>query len=257
MTSSTLHSALRVMTTVGSGAFYRRSVDGRPAGVVFVEGERVCWGRSSGQKGRMSDLLIDEQGGVTRAVLESAVERCRATGRPFGEVLVREGVVRREVLRSALLQHTCEALRELDRVEGTWERKAPGSVGYDTALTFSAADLLTGLYALDAPEHAAAVAQRLRGAVLRGQRAFAVDDDGTPIAHVDCDRFGVEAMFELARQARELMALSGFALARGVVAVLESFACAVWSDEDTLHVIVDDDDLAFNRLASQMAAIDP
>lgn len=249
--------ALRAVSTLGSGTLVRRSSDGHPVGVVYVERRRICWGRSSAQRGRMSDLLLDGSASVTRTVLEAAIARCRDTRQPFGEFLVHEGVVSRTALRDALLRHTCEALRDLDRITGDWEAKEQAWVGYDPTLTFSAADLLAGMYALEAPDESARLATVLRRRVLQGQRAFALDENGSPIAHAFGDDFGAEALFELGRQARELTSLGTFARSHGLVAVLDAFACAVWRERDVLHVIVDDDELAFNRLTSQLAAIDP
>jgi hypothetical protein len=106
----------------------------------------------------------------------------------------------------------------------------------------------------------AQVGARLGGLIMQGQRAFAVavdDGDRTPLAHVNCDEFSVDLLSDLAQHATELMALGSVVSAQGIVAVLDRFQCAIWLERSFLHVIVDGDGMAFNRLVSQLAHINP
>jgi hypothetical protein len=209
----------------------------------------------------MTDLLCGSAGKVSREVLEDAVRQCRQNGRPLGEFLVGSGVVSKAALRHALLRHTCEAIRDLVSEKDRWDwvdHRDAG--GYSATLTFSPADVFAGVHALQCPDAVAAVNERLAAVVLRGQCGFAValDDDGRmPVAHVNCDELTVDRIADIASQACELMALGSVVKGQGIVAVLDTFACAIWRDPSFLHVIIDGEDLAFSRLVAQLANVEP
>jgi hypothetical protein len=213
----------------------------------------------------MTDLLVSHsQTGLSRDVLEDLVRLCRERGEPLGEYLVREQLVSHSAMRSVLLRHTCEAISDILSVpvapsEG-WSWVEHRGMGYSTALTFSPAEVFSGVHAIETPGVVASLTDRLAGALRRPQRAFAVACDAndlTPHAQIACDDLGVDAMFELVTQARELVALGAIAGARGIVAALDRFAYAVWREEAFIYVVVDSDELAFNRLISQLATINP
>jgi hypothetical protein len=209
----------------------------------------------------MTDLLLAQsQERLSRESLERAVRACRDSQGPLGEYLVRSGLVSESALRGALLRHTCEAIVDLVSEEESWEWIEHRGKGYSPALTFSPADVFSGLHALETPSEVDELRKLLGSCTLRGQRAFAIArdlSDRTPVAHVGCDDLGVDVLFDLAEQAHELMTLGSLVPARGIVYVFEQFACAAWLGSSYLHVIVDSDDMAFSRLVSQLVSINP
>jgi hypothetical protein len=252
---------LRSVAQRNSGALVRRRPDGSAAGAILADSGRVCWARSAGQRARMSDLLLaDPAQRLTREVLEQAVRACREQHRPLGEYLLTLGLVGTDTLRSALLRHTCEALLELANQDTHWEWLEHRGPGYNAALTFSPADVLSGVHALRVPGQSADLNASLRARVLRGQRAFVVamgEPERTLVAHIGCDDLGLDALFDLATRACELSQLGSVISARGAVAVFGELAYAAWQEDNFLHVLIDADEMAFSRLVSQLVFINP
>ena len=251
---------LRNVAQRNSGALVRRRPDGSAAGAILADAGRVCWARSASQRARMSDLLLaDPCQPLTRVVLEQAVRACREQRRPLGEYLLNLGLVDAPTLRSALLRHTCEAVLDLANEDMQWEWLEHRGPGYNAALTFSPADVLSGVHALGVPEGTDFNA-RLRSRVLTGQRAFVVatgQAERTLVAHVGCDDLGLDALFDLATRACELSQLGSVIAARGAVAVFGELAYAAWQEGNFLHVIIDSDEMAFSRLVSQLVSVNP
>lgn len=249
---------LRSVAQRNSGALVRRRADGTTAGAILADSGRVCWARSAGQRARMSDLLLAAPGQrMTREVLEQAVRVCREQHRPLGEYLLTLGLVGAETLRAALLRHTCEALLDLASEDTQWEWLEHRGPGYNAALTFSPADVLSGVHALQTPDLALDLGARLRARVLQGQRAFVValgPHERTVVAHTGCDDLGLDALFDLATRACELSQLGSVIAARGTVAVFGDLAYAAWQEGGFLNVIIDADDRAFSRLVSQLVS---
>ncbi|MET0793187.1 MAG: hypothetical protein ABW061_16825 [Polyangiaceae bacterium] len=252
---------LRSVAQRNSGALVRRRADGSTAGAILADSGRVCWARSASQRARMSDLLLSDPGQpLTREVLEQAVRACREHRRPLGEYLLTLGLVDAPTLRSALLRHTCEAMLDLAHEDTQWEWLEHRGPGYNAALTFSPADVLSGVHALRVPDLDLELNARLRSRILRGQRAFVVSSnqgERTLVTHVDCDDLALDTLFDLAARACELSQLSSVVAARGAVAVCGDFAYVVWQEDRLLHVIIDGDDMAFSRLVSQLVTINP
>jgi len=252
---------LRSVAQRNSGALVRRRPDGTAAGAILADAGRVCWARSAGQRARMSDLLLaGSDHRMTREVLERAVRACRVQHRPLGEYLLTLGLVDESSLRSALLRHTCEALLDLANEDSAWEWLEHRGPGYNASLTFSPADVLSGVHALRVPELTLDWTTRLRARVLQGQRAFVIAKDGPDqglIAHTGCDDLGLDALFDLASRAWELNQLGAAIDARGAVAVFGELAYATWQEDGLLSVIIDADDMAFSRLVSQLVSIKP
>lgn len=253
--------ALRSVSERHSGALVRRRPDGTPAGAILADAGRVCWARSSRQRARMTDLLLEDPGTrLTRTELERAVRTCRETHRPLGEYLLQAGLVDEPTLRAVLLRHTCEAVLDLASESTRWEWLEHRGPGYNATLTFSPADVLSGVHALRVAKRTEDPSAMLRSRVLRGQRAFSVAT-GQPerilVAHVGCDDLALDALLDLAARASELTQLGSVASARGVVAVFGDMAYAAWQEPGFLHVICDADDMAFNRLVSQLVTANP
>ena len=252
---------LRNVAQRNSGALVRRRPDGSTAGAILADAGRVCWARSAGQRARMSDLLLaDPAQRLTRGELEQAVRACREQRRPLGEYLLTLGLVDTDTLRSALLRHTCEAVLDLANEDTQWEWLEHRGPGYNASLTFSPADVLSGVHALQVPQTTLDLNARLRSRVLEGQRAFVVANgqaDRTLVAHVGCDDLALDTLFDLAARACELSQLGSVIAARGAVAVFGDIAYAAWQEDGFLHVIIDADHMAFSRLVSQLVSVNP
>jgi hypothetical protein len=252
---------LRSVAQHKSGALVRRRSDGSAAGAVLADAGRVCWAQSTGQRSRMSDLLLANPGQrLTREGLEHAVHACREQCRPLGEYLLALGLVDATTLHSALLRHTCEAVVDLADQDTQWEWHEHRGPGYNASLTFSPADVLSGVHALGAPDLTLDLTRCLRSRLLQGQCAFVVSTshgERTVVAHVGCDELCVDALFDLSRRAFELSQLGSVVAARGAVAVFGNLAYAAWQGDGYLHVIVDPGDMAFSRLVSQLISVNP
>jgi hypothetical protein len=252
---------LRSVAQHNSGALVRRHPDGSHAGSILADEGRVCWARSAGQRTRMSDLLLAAPGqSLTRATLEQAVRACQQQRRPLGEYLLMLGLVDTDTLRAALLRHTCEAVLELAHEDTHWEWVEHRGPGYNAALTFSPVEVLSCVRALRLPQQTLDLNARLRSRVLRGQRAFVVATDQparTVVAHAGCEDLDLDALLDLAARACQLSQLSSAVAARGAVAVFGDVAYSAWQEGGFLHVIIDADDMAFNRLVSQLVSSNP
>lgn len=110
-------------------------------GVVLVEAGRVCWAASASRRTRLTDRLRQATR-LSASEWESMFRRCVEAGTPFGQTMVRLGILRAADLRAALLEHTSEALARLaaGEHEPRWV-EVPGR-RYDAEFTFSPAELL-------------------------------------------------------------------------------------------------------------------
>lgn len=112
-----------------------------PHGMIMIEGARVCWASAPSVKARLTDRLrrsvampADEWGRVIR---DSIAQR-----KPLGQALVAHGAIASEDLRTALLQHTSDALAHLAE-ETTEPRWLPATERrHDEAFTFTPVELL-------------------------------------------------------------------------------------------------------------------
>lgn len=254
--------AFHVLEAVPShacGALVRRRPDGTVTGALLIEHGRVCWAMSQGYPRRLTDLLVEENCGLSSDELNAMFALCRRDQLPLGETLVNRGMVPLAVFHRALLRHTCEALDSLLREEPLpWTWIPHSGYGYHPQLTFSPAELLAGLGALANPALAARALTRLRELVRADQRGFAVEPVGgarIPLAQVRCDGLEVTAIADLALQASEVMAVAATAGVEFALAELGELACASWIERDLLFVLLCDGELAFNRLLAQVAAM--
>ena len=216
---------------------------GGSKGIVLVQSGRVCWAASPALTARLSHRLRQDASIADRQ-LAAVFRECRESGAPFGETLVARGVVTFEALRTALLQHTAEALLHLaGEPSPLW---VPSPLDrYDRSLTFPSAELLThsadgwwGPLAAEARnELAAAIGDRAVGlAFLR--------DTGTGEAIVPV---GIVGAGELS--AKEVLAAGRAAAVRmhagdPLGARLIASTCAggrtsvVWLDQGTYYVAI-------------------
>jgi hypothetical protein len=124
----------------------------KPAGMILVERNRVCWAAAAGMRARMRDILRSHlRRPLSDGELEALYQTCREADRPLGEVLVARDLVAPEHMRAAMKQHTVESLLSLDRVWGgrsegwplTWVDRSERT--YNPSYTFTAAEVLGAL----------------------------------------------------------------------------------------------------------------
>lgn len=257
--SGELLSALCDLDEGRSGALLRCHPDGSRSGVILAEAGRVCWARSFRQKGRMADLLLGAAPtGLSRGALESAVHTCRDNGQPLGEYLLDAGLATRATLRLALLRHTCEAVDDLAAMDARWEWLDHRGRGYRASLTFSPAEVLSGVQALRRPELVVTAEQRLVRAMAKGQHGFALseaDPSSGLVAQIGCDGLRTARLRDLVAHARETAAVCGATASRGTVAGAHDDAIVVFREQGIVYGVHEVGELAFNRLSIQLANI--
>jgi hypothetical protein len=251
--------ALERVPSGACGALVRERADGTMAGALLVERGRVCWAMSTHYPLRLTDILIAEQSSLTHAELEAVFAMCRRDHMPLGETLVSRGLVSLPVLHRSLLRHTCEALDCLVRDEASpWAWVEHSGYGYHPMLTFSPAEVLTGVRAIASPTLAGRALARLSEVVRAGQRGFAVErtrEAKVPLAQLGCEGIELAALADLAVQADEVMAVAATVEVTVALAQIGELACASWIESDVLFVLLCDGELAFNRLLAQVAAM--
>ena len=251
MIDEVLH-ALEQVPSAASGALVRARGDGTMAGALLVEHGRVCWAMSQRSPRRLTDILVAEQDSLSRAELDAVVALCTREHRPFGETLLERGLVSRSVLHRALLRHTCEALDCLVRDDAwPWAWVAHNGFGYHPMLTFSPAEVITGVRAIAHPVLAARAAARLAQVVRGDQRGFAIErvtGARLPLAQIGCEGIDLAVLGDLAIQADEVMAVASTVGVTVALAELDGCACAAFCEDNVLFVLLCHDELAFNQL---------
>jgi hypothetical protein len=242
-----------------SGALVRERSDGTMAGALLVEHGRVCWAVSRRYRIRLTDILIAEQGTLSAEQLDEVVALCQREHLPLGETLLGRGLVSLPVLHRALLRHTCEALDCLVRDDASpWSWLEHSGYGYHPILTFSAAEVLTGVRAIGNPLLAARALARLRDVIRGDQLGFAIErapGAKLPLAQLGCEHVDLAALADLAVQADEVMAVAVTVNLDAAIMELDGLACASWIEDGVLFVVVCGGELAFNRLLAQVAAM--
>lgn len=253
-----LHALERVPSDA-CGAMVRKYPDGTVAGAMLVERGRVCWAMSQQYPRRLTDILVDEQDTLTHAQLNEVFALCRRDHIPLGETLVNRGLISLPTLHRALLRHTCEALDCVVREEASpWAWVAHTQYGYHPMLTFSPAEVLTGVRAIAEPVLATRALARLREVVRPEQHGFVVQRGRgakLPLAQIGCERIDLVALSDLAVHADEVTGVAQTIDVGVALAQLGELACASWVEQELLFVLLCDGELAFNRLLSQVAAM--
>ena len=251
--------ALGRVPAAASGALVRAHDDGSMAGALLVEHGRVCWAMSKRYPLRLTDILVAEQDSLGRAELDALVAQCHRDHMPFGETLVSRGLISLPVLHRALLRHTCEALDYLVRDDALpWAWVAHAGYGYSPFLTFSPAEVITGVRAIANPALAASARARLVAVVRPGQLGFAMErvpGAKLPLAQVGCEGVDLTVLADLAAQADDVMTVAATASVEVALTEADGFACASWIEDNVLFVLLCDGELAFNRLLAQVAVM--
>jgi hypothetical protein len=259
---ATTTQVLQVLGRVPSdacGALVRNLPDGSMAGAMLVEHGRVCWAMSQHHPRRLTDILVAENDNLTHAELNEVFALCRRDHMPLGETLVARGLVSLPVLHRALLRHTCEALHSLvDEEASPWSWVAHNGFGYHPMLTFSPAEILAGVRAIADPALAARALARLREVRRPDQQGFAIERGRgakIPLAQLGCETIDLVTLGDLAVHADEVTAVAQTIGVKVALAQLGELACASWTEQDVLYVLLCEGELAFNRLLAQVAAM--
>jgi hypothetical protein len=164
--------AIDEMTPDDAGQIVTGGGGGRePDGAVFVENGRVCWAGARGLGRRLSTLLA-ESAGLDGRKMEELFLTCRRERVPLGEYMVGRGLVRGDMLRAALLQHSVESLRLLccEGMRASW---IPRPGGYHPSFTFSTAEVLAAVLAFGEAARTHALRAELDDAFREGEWAVA------------------------------------------------------------------------------------
>jgi hypothetical protein len=113
---------------------------------IFLAGGAIAWVVSHGGAGRLSEVM-QARGLASHPTLQRVWKGCRTSGRNFAEALVDEGVVDRQAMRGALLEHNARQLASLVH------RAAGGRVVFHSVERSYASDLCFSLVELAAEIH--------------------------------------------------------------------------------------------------------
>ena len=196
-----------------TGSFILRtpvdSVHGsRAVATLLFEGDRLCWASCEGYAGRLTDRLAAVIG-TSPESLEPIFQRCRSARVPFGEFLMREGLLGPEQLRETLLRQVAlssvGAARWVTDKGARWEPFYPAPAGtYDASFTFTTVEVVQEIRAAD--EHdATGVAELVAAGLERGlMLALWVDPDSSlpwvPAFARDARRLTLTQLDELVRR---------------------------------------------------------
>lgn len=242
----------------GSGALVLRRGDGSAVGAVLVENGRVCWAVCNDCSRRLSNILVEQAPNLTTSLLAELVAECRRDQVPLGETLLARGLISQEVLRCALLLHTCLSLDHLMRAESaSWSWTPHSKQSYSPMLTFSAVEVLVGMSHASDPAASELALSVLREATAPGFVALTlrrVPGGRIPIAQLGAENLELARLLALAQQADEMLAIASIADLQVAVLELEDLSFVVWGQGDVRHVLLCHGGLAFNRLLSHVAA---
>ena len=143
-----LRDGLELLSVLGTGLARRYSGTltveaGSARGRIHLYNGYVAWAAWSGHPEHLGDVLHREAS-VAAAAFRGAMERCRATGRKLGHVLIASGILEHHELRRCLRLHIANHLR------GVLEDDGPLAASfelepyhhYDLSLVFSWAEIL-------------------------------------------------------------------------------------------------------------------
>lgn len=227
-TAAALLGAVESLPEHGAGAFILSASDGRPIGVLFAEGNRVCWAVSGGRGHRLRELL----GGAS---LDDAA------------------------LAHALRRHTVESLIKLDGevYAATWI--AHRGQGYRPRCRFTPAELLAAmgaeLYAREAEG-----ANELDEILPRGATgaSFAIGDAGeaVPVREVGGERLGLAMLHEVGAWAVAALDVTrGFSpvVMQRVMSAIRGRAALAWRPRHRLiHTMVLDERSALVQAVAEL-----
>jgi hypothetical protein len=183
---------------------------GSHQGTILVEDRRVCWAVATDMENRLTGLLRAEKDTpLSRDAFEAVYQECRLKQMPLGETLVARGLVSNDGLRSALRQHTAEAIGRLAAAAPlnlTWSSNRTRR--YDAEFTFTASELLCCIGALGLEFEAEQAGMTLREVTPGpsvGVAFLARIGHPLPVAQVSAESWCCQSLLDLGEWAREAL----------------------------------------------------
>ncbi|HXK17505.1 MAG TPA: hypothetical protein VNG33_06875 [Polyangiaceae bacterium] len=138
-------------------------------GMILLESRKICWAVAASMRGRLTDILCNQGSSrLPKALVEDVFRKCKLSGQPLGETLVKSGLVSEFGLRAALLKHTGEAIAQLARTGvGPDHFTAHNATSYDPRFAFSACEILAMLGAVGDPARATAAHHELESTLVQ------------------------------------------------------------------------------------------
>ncbi len=209
-------------------------------GTVLIEDRRVCWAVASEMENRLTDLLrAQSDTPLSPTAFEEVYQECRRNNMPLGETLVARGLVSGEGFRSALRQHTAEAIARLSTATPlnlTWASNR--TQRYDAQFTFGTPEILCCIGALGLESEAEEAARKLREVTPDrsvGVAFIAGADRPLPVAQVSAENWCCQSLLDLGE-----WALSALGNGHGEGSVLASDEVSslkrAWRSGETVFV---------------------
>lgn len=174
------------------------------AGIVLVEGGKICWAVATSEQVRLRPILLRHcNQPLDTETFDAIYASCQADRTPIGERLVERGLISTDGLRQAILRHTIEGLRIICRHDAPairWQEHR--NRRYDSRFTFAPVEIMSAIAEQTDPALAARASSTLSWhleeegsgiAFLRSEHAARP----TPIAAIGGERFGVQGVFGL------------------------------------------------------------
>jgi hypothetical protein len=183
---------------------------GSDQGTILVEDRRVCWAVASDMENRLTGLLrAQKEVPLSKDAFEEVYQECHRKQMPLGETLVARGLVSSEGLRTALRQHTAEAIGRLSAAAPlgvTWTSNRVQR--YDAQFTFTPAELLCCVGALGLEfeaEQAGVILREVTPDRSVGVAFLAANGHPIPLAQVSAESWRCQTLLELGAWAREAL----------------------------------------------------
>lgn len=133
----TVLSALEAAPHLGTGELV---TDGAGAGRIFLHDGHIAW-VAGDDRVRLTDVLL-RRTTIAADVLADAHRLCQVVGRNLAEVLVERGLVSKQAVRDALLEHNANQLSRLLHMPMTSLRFTPARRRYASDLLFQVDELI-------------------------------------------------------------------------------------------------------------------
>ncbi len=179
--------------------------------MILVEDRRICWAAASNMENRLTDILrTRSEQPLPASSFEELYQECSRKNLPLGETLVARGLVSGEGFKSALRQHTAEAVGRLSAAEGlTVSWASDSGKRYDAQFTFGTTELACCIGAFGCEGVAEEVARTLLKVTPDSSvgAAFLADEGHSlPLAQVSADGWCCQSVVDLGEWARAALA---------------------------------------------------
>jgi hypothetical protein len=176
-------------------------------GTILVEDRRVCWAVASDMEHRLTGLLrAQRETPLSLDDFERVYQECHHKQMPLGETLVARGLVSSDGLKSALRQHTAEAIGRISAAAPlnlTWTSNR--TKRYDAEFTFTPSELLCCIGALGLEFEAEQAEVKLREVTPErsiGLAFLAGERHTLPLAQISAESWSCQSLLDLGDWAR-------------------------------------------------------